>query len=218
MVELVKSRVKCYKKKTKKNVGGQKKTYEYNQYQVPLKRSDNLDCSMEVFIIPKSDLKHLINEEGELKDISGQKEEYKAHIAQYETELAELEWKHNQLSKSYKDLFNKHNKARKNQKELEEKVETLENHRMKLINALKKERETYRGLKTVLQESSNEKSIHEHEKLVEQDKTKSKLEKTEMNPSDDKKVEVGNEDKKDKDIWNVLRGLRTKKEQEEKEK
>ena len=46
MVKMVKSAVKCYKKKTKKNVAGQKKTYEYNQYLVPLKSSDNLMIPM----------------------------------------------------------------------------------------------------------------------------------------------------------------------------
>ena len=125
MVKMVKSNVKCYKKKTKKNVGGQKKTYEYNQYLVPLKRSDNLDCSMGVFVIPQNDFKDLVDEEGELKDISGQEEEYKSHIAQYETELAELEWKHSQLSKSYKELLNKHNKTRRKQQELEIRLKPL---------------------------------------------------------------------------------------------
>ena len=160
-MKLVKSQVKCYKKKTKKNVGGQKKTYEYNQYLVPLKRSDNLDCSMDVFIIPQSNLSDLIDEEGELKDISGEYDEYKRHLAEYETELAELEWKHGQLSKSYKELFKKHNKTRKKNQELEQEVETLLSDREKLIDALKKVKdnrmnETTEGLKNAPQEVSKE--------------------------------------------------------------
>lgn len=204
MVKMVKSNVKCYKKKTKKNVGGQKKTYEYNQYLVPLKRSDNLDCSMGVFVIPQNDVKDLVDEEGELKDISGQEEEYKSHIAQYETELAELEWKHSQLSKSYKELLNKHNKTRRKQQELEDKIETLENDRIKLISALKEERQA-NGVRVQkfpdVKPSAGQKSS-ESDKII---------------ADDDQTSTPNNEEKDDKDIWTALKSRLTKKEHEEKD-
>jgi hypothetical protein len=132
MVKIVKSAVKCYKKKTKKTVGGQRKTYEYNQYLVPLKKSDKLECSDEVFIIPQEDLTGLMEEDGQLEDFIGQKEQYQNHMAQYETELAELEFKHGELSKSYRNLFNKHSRARRKLRELLEKMETLENDKKQL--------------------------------------------------------------------------------------
>ncbi|MCC7550906.1 MAG: hypothetical protein KO316_05290 [Methanobacterium sp.] len=203
MVKLVKSAVKCYKKKTKKNVGGQKKTYEYNQYLVPLKRSDKLDCSMEVFIIPQSDLKDLVDEEGELKDISAQKSEYKKHLAQYETELADLEWKHNQLSKTYKGLFNKYNKARRKQQDLEERVKKLESDRTKLIDALKKERAD----KKIVQKGSFKGQVSSKELAAEQNKIKENTPTSSV--KDDKK------DKEDTDLWTSLKSRLTKKEQEE---
>ncbi len=121
MVELIKSTVKCYKKKTKKTVGGRRKTYEYNQYQVPLKKSDNLACSEEVFVIPQKLFEELIGVEVEahLQDFKPQQQS----IAEYEKELAELEWKHGQLSKSYKEIVNKYNK---NLKTYESAIELIE--------------------------------------------------------------------------------------------
>jgi len=228
LVKLVKSQVKCYKKKTKKNVGGQKKTYEYNQYLVPLKRADNLDCSMDVFIIPQKDLKELIDEEGELKDISGQKDEHKRHLAEYEAELADLEWKHSQLSKSYKDLFKKHNKIRKKNQELKEKVETLESDRKKLINVLQKvkdarTKENTEVPKTVPQKSVKQTSsgqVTEQEKVENIQNRASKVDKTEVNQdkkgTENKKTDETKGNKDDKDIWTVLRSRLTKKEEDEK--
>ncbi len=202
MVKMVKSHVKCYKKKTKKTVGGQKKTYEYNQYLVPLKRSDNLDCSTEVFIIPQNDIEDLVDEQGELKDISQEEEEYKIHIAQYETDLADLEWKHGQLSKSYKELVNKHNKTRRKQQELEDKIKTLESDRSKLINALKKERKINETLRT---QNVPDSKIPAGKGSLETDKITKDKDKTSSNGEDDK------------DIWAVLKSRLSKKEQEEKE-
>jgi hypothetical protein len=49
MVKVIKSAVKCYKKKTKKTVGGKRKIYEYNQYLIPLKRSDKFECERRSF-------------------------------------------------------------------------------------------------------------------------------------------------------------------------
>lgn len=241
-MKLVKSQVKCYKKKTKKNVGGQKKTYEYNQYLVPLKRSDNLDCSMEVFILPQSDLDDLVDEEGQIKDISGEKEEFKRHLAEYESELAELEWKHSQLSKSYKELFKKHNKTRKKNKELEKQVESLESDREKLMDVLQKVKEarlkeTNEVPKIVPQGESKESitSSSFAEKSGKIQITGFKADKTEVKPDkkihEDKKANLTKEtketkeiketkeekeDKVDKDIWTVLRSRLTKKEEEEK--
>ena len=88
MAELIKSTVKCYKKKTKKTVGGEKKTYEYNQYQVPLKKSDNLVCEEEVFIIPQNYFEGLIEAEVEsqLEDL----EQHKEILVGYKKELADL--------------------------------------------------------------------------------------------------------------------------------
>ncbi|WP_337972237.1 hypothetical protein [Methanobacterium petrolearium] len=228
-MKLVKSQVKCYKKKTKKNVGGQKKTYEYNQYLVPLKRADNLDCSMDVFIIPQSDLNDLIDEKGELKDISGDEDEYKRHLAEYEAELADLEWKHSQLSKSYKELFKKHNKIRKKNQELENKVESLGNDREKLISVLKKVKDTRmkentEGPKTIPQKSAKQTSSGQVTVKGKfggkTQKSTSKADKTEINPdkkgTENKKAEEIKENRDDKDIWTVLRSRLTKKEEDEK--
>ncbi|MFA0834728.1 hypothetical protein [Methanobacterium formicicum] len=207
MVKLVKSAVKCYKKKTKKTVGGQRKTYEYNQYLVPLKRSDNLDCSMEVFIIPQDDLADLVDENGELKDLSGKQNEYESKLEQYEADFIDLEWKHSKLSKTYKELFSKHNKTRRREKDLEERIKTLESDRDKLINALKKERNITEKLK--MEQSLLSKTSSDAKKA-------SKSDKIEVNNENIKNKDV-NEDKDDKDIWTVLKSRLTKKEEEKEE-
>ena len=207
MVKLVKSAVKCYKKKTKKTVGGQKKTYEYNQYLVPLKRSDNLDCSMEVFIIPQDDLADLVDENGELKDLSSKQDEYESKLDQYEADFIDLEWKHSKLSKTYKELFSKHNKTRRREKDLEERIKTLESDRDKLINALKKERNITEKLK--MEQSLLSKTSHDS-------KNTSKSDKIEVNNENIRNKDV-DEDKDDKDIWTVLKSRLTKKEEEKEE-
>lgn len=207
MVKLVKSAVKCYKKKTKKTVGGQRKTYEYNQYLVPLKRSDNLDCSMEVFIIPQDDLADLVDENGELKDLFGKKDEYEIKLDQYQADFADLEWKHSKLSKSYKELFSKHNKTRKSQEEMEERIKTLESDREKLINALKKEREITESLK--MKQQAQDATSSDGKNSFKSDKIK-------VNNENIKNKDV-DEDKDDKDIWTVLKSRLTKKEEEKEE-
>ncbi|WP_321422501.1 hypothetical protein [uncultured Methanobacterium sp.] len=207
MVKLVKSAVKCYKKKTKKTVGGQKKTYEYNQYLVPLKRSDNLDCSMEVFIIPQDDLADLVDENGELKDLSSKQNEYESKLDQYEADFVDLEWKHSKLSKTYKELFSKHNKTRKREKDMEERIKTLESDREKLINALKKERNITEKLK--MEQSLLGKTSPDA-------KNTSKSDKIEVNNQNIRNKDV-DEDKDDKDIWAVLKSRLTKKEEEKEE-
>jgi chromosome segregation ATPase len=200
MVKLVKSAVKCYKKKTKKTVGGRKKTYEYNQYLVPLKRSDNLDCSMEVFIIPQKDLEDYIAEDGEFKDLSSKEEEYRIKLEQYEAEFADLEWKHSQLSKSYKELFNKHNRSRRKEKELEDKIESLESDREKLIHALEEERKLTKKLKLQQQNQKENKTSPPSDQPPKTDKI-----------DEDTKNKDENEDK---DLWTVLKSRLTKKEDE----
>jgi hypothetical protein len=207
MVKLVKSAVKCYKKKTKKTVGGQRKTYEYNQYLVPLKRSDNLDCSMEVFIIPQEDLADLVDENGELKDLSVKKNEYESKIDHYQADFADLEWKHSKLSRTYKELFRKHNKTLKKETELEERVKTLESDREKLINALKKERRVTEKLK--MQQQTGDKTSSDA-------KNSPKSDKVNENSGIIKDKDVDG-DKEDKDIWTVLRSRLTKKEEEKEE-
>ena len=139
MVKVIKSAVKCYKKKTKKTVGGKRKIYEYNQYLVPLKRSDNFECSEDVFIMPQSEILELVGEdlslaEEYLKNI-GTKDN---NIDAYERELAELEWKHNELSKSYKELVTKHTKTNKKLRVDNERINTLEDEKDKLMKNLKK--------------------------------------------------------------------------------
>ena len=133
MVDLVKSTVKCYKKKTKKMVGGHRKTYEYNQYQVPLKKSDNLACSEEVFVIPQSQFEDLVETEEARHDNLKQ---HKSIIAEFEKELADLEWKHGELSRSYKALVSKNAQTNKKFRLEQEKNTTLNEENTKLKNQL----------------------------------------------------------------------------------
>jgi hypothetical protein len=207
MAKLIKSSVKCYKKKTKKTVSGQKKTYEYNQYLVPLKTSDKLNCSMEVFIIPQDDLIDLLGEDGKIKeDFLGQSEKYKRRLTEYETELAELEWKHGELSRSYKELFKKHNKSRKRRQELEQRIEQSDNDNEKLTIALKKEKNDNQGLKTAYEQELKKNEILEEELNIQKNNDEIGAGKKVKNNVD--------EDNKETDIWKVLRSRLTKKEEE----
>jgi len=207
MVKLVKSSVKCYKKKTKKNVGGQRRTYEYNQYLVPLKTSDMLNCSMDVFIIPQEDLADFMDEDGKIKEnLLGKDAEYQRRFLDYETELAELEWKHGELSRSYKELFNKHNKSRKRWEELEDIINQLKNDKEKLTVALKKEKEDNQVLKNAYEEALKKNKILEEKSDFQEDDDKI---------STYKKVKEDVEGNKETDIWNVLRSRLIKKEQED---
>ena len=145
MVELIKSSVKCYKKKTKKMVGGRRKTYEYNQYQVPLKKSDNLTCSEEVFVVPQSQFNELVEAEvaAHWEDVG----QHQGAIAGYEKELAELEWKHGELSRSYKALVSKNAKTNKVLRLEKEKVTTLEGQNQKLQSQMQQIISQYQDLK-----------------------------------------------------------------------
>lgn len=56
--DITKSMVKCYKKKTKQRG----KEYRYNQYVVPLKKSDNFECKDEVVVLPANKLSDLMEQ------------------------------------------------------------------------------------------------------------------------------------------------------------
>lgn len=146
MVELVKSTVKCYRKKTKKVVGGRKKTYQYNQFQVPLRKSDNLSCDEEVFVIPQNKFNDLIENEinaTHFTDI----EHSKRAITEYKKEIAELEWKHGELSRSYKSIVTKNAKTNKRLRLNEEQILDLKKEKQKLLNQLKRLNKEYEKLK-----------------------------------------------------------------------
>jgi hypothetical protein len=145
MVDLIKSTVKCYKKKTKKTVGGEQKTYEYNQYQVPLKRSDNLVCSEEVYVIPQNYFEGLI--EAEVKSQLEDLEQHKELIVGYKKELADLEWKHGELSRSYKVLVSKNAKTNKKLRLEVEKNTNLEEENQKLKSQLQQIMKDHKDLK-----------------------------------------------------------------------
>jgi chromosome segregation ATPase len=171
MVKVIKSAVKCYKKKTKKTVGGKRKIYEYNQYLVPLKRSDKFECSEEVFIIPQRQIEELVGE-----DISMAEEYLKnlgvkdSNIEAYERELAELEWKHNELSKSYKELVSKHTKTNKKLRLEDERLKSLEEDKKKLMNKLEEVSGAYKTLKTNYELESEKNKVLEDELNIQKDK------------------------------------------------
>ena len=171
MVKVIKSAVKCYKKKTKKTVGGKRKIYEYNQYLVPLKRSDNFECSEDVFIMPQTEILELVGEdlslaEEYLKNI-GTKDN---NIDAYERELAELEWKHNELSKSYKELVTKHTKTNKKLRVDNERINTLEDEKDKLMNKLKEISGLYKTLKNNYDLETEKNKVLEEELNIHKDK------------------------------------------------
>jgi len=171
MVKVIKSAVKCYKKKTKKTVGGKRKIYEYNQYLVPLKRSDSFDCSEEVFIIPQGQIKELVGDdlslaEDYLKNL-GAKE---SHLDAYERELAELEWKHNELSKSYKELVSKHTKTNKKLRLGGERIKTLESDKEKLMKKLQEVSGIHKTLKKKYELETEKNKVLEDEVNIQKDK------------------------------------------------
>jgi uncharacterized phage infection (PIP) family protein YhgE len=171
MVKVIKSAVKCYKKKTKKTVGGKRKIYEYNQYLVPLKRSDKFECSEEVFIIPQRQIEELVGEdismaEEYLKNLGVKDSNFEA----YERELAELEWKHNELSKSYKELVSKHTKTNKKLRLDDERLKSLEEDKKKLMNKLEEVSGAYKILKTNYELESEKNKVLEDELNKDKDK------------------------------------------------
>ena len=171
MVKVVKSAVKCYKKKTKKTVGGKRKIYEYNQYLVPLKRSDNFDCNEDVFIMPKKEIEELAGgNTSTVEEIFNSFDSKNSNIDAYEQELAELEWKHNELSKSYKELVSKNTKTNKKLRLNDERMKSLENENMILKKDLDNINGLYKSLKHNYEVLSQKNKANEEENNVQKDK------------------------------------------------
>ncbi|MEL7671941.1 hypothetical protein [Methanobacterium sp.] len=202
MVQLIKTSVKCYKKRAKKTVGGKQKVYEYNQYLIPLKRSDNLECKEGVLIIPEKYFKELFGVEdtwavkeylsklkGYEMSIEGYKNEFKELELRYQKEFKDLEWKHSELSKSYKELLSKHTKATKLYKMDTSKLQELETKAEELAKQLELRDIEYNKLKEDYDLVLNKSTIIEEQ----------------IKPDEDK----GDEDK---DFWSMIKNRLGKKE------
>ena len=190
MVRVIKSAVKCYKKKTKKTVGGKTKIYEYNQYLIPLKKSDDLECSEDVFILSQKQLNEITGREVSdlnqyFEDIMG----YQGNVEEYENTIAEMEWKKSELSKSYQDLVTKNAKTNKKLKIESQRAKDLEETNQRLLKDIGAKNMEYQDLK----------------KKYDFELEKNKVMEEEIN-------------EKDKDIWSSLKsrlGSSVKKEQDE---
>ena len=202
MAQLIKTSVKCYKKRAKKTVGGKQKVYEYNQYLIPLKRSDNLECKEGVLIIPEKYFKELFGVEdtwavkeylsklkGYEMSIEGYKKEFKELELRYQKEFKDLEWKHSELSKSYKELLSKHTKATKLYKMDTSKLQELEAKAKELAKQLELKDIEYKKLKEDYELALNKDAIIEEQ----------------LKPDEDK----GDEDK---DFWSMIKNRLGKKE------
>lgn len=202
MVQLIKTSVKCYKKRAKKTVGGKQKVYEYNQYLIPLKRSDNLECKEGVLIIPEKYFKELFGVEdtwavkeylsklkGYEMSIEGYKKEFKELELRYQKEFKDLEWKHSELSKSYKELLSKHTKATKLYRMDTSKLQELEIKAEELAKQLELKDSQYKKLKEDYELALNKDVIIEEQ----------------LKPDEDK----GDEDK---DFWSMIKNRLGKKE------
>lgn len=185
MVHIIKTFVKCYKKKAKKTVGGKQKIYEYNQYLIPLKRTDNLECKEGVLIIPEKYFKELFGVEDTwaVKEYISKLKGYERNIGQYKKEFKQLEWKHSELSKSYKELLSKHTKANKRYRLDVSKLQELENHNTELLNRINSMEAENKKLNENYQREMNKAMILENE----------------LKPS------------KDKDFWTMLKSRLSKK-------
>ena len=202
MVQVIKTAVKCYKKKAKKTVGGKQKVYEYNQYLIPLKRSDNLECKEGVLIIPEKYFKELFGVEdtwavkeylsklkGYEMSIEGYQKEFRELELRYQKEFKDLEWKHSELSKSYKELFSKHTKAAKLYKMDTAKLQELESKTEELARQLELKDLEYTKLKEDYELALSKNTLIEEEFKTDEDK--------------------GDEDK---DFWSMLKNRLGKKE------
>lgn len=198
MVQVIKTSVKCYKKKAKKTVGGKQKIYEYNQYLIPLKRSDNLECSEGVLIIPEKYFKELFGVEDtwSVKEYINKLKGVERNIGEYTKEFKDLEWKHNELSKSYKELLSKHTKYTKKYRMENEKINELKVHAKEL--ELKNQDLTAKLQSTELK----------YEELKQNCENES--EKTDI-------IENELKSDKDKDLWSMLKNRLGKKELASKE-
>lgn len=190
MVRVIKSAVKCYKKKTKKTVGGKTKIYEYNQYLIPLKKSDDLECSEDVFILSQKQLNEITGRE--VSDLNQYFEDimaYQGNVEEYENTIAEMEWKKSELSKSYQDLVTKNAKTNKKLKIESQRAKDLEETNQRLLKDIGAKNREYQDLK----------------KKYDFELEKNKVMEEEIN-------------QKDKDIWSSLKsrlGSSVKKEQDE---
>lgn len=172
MVQIIKTFVKCYKKKAKKTVGGKQKIYEYNQYLIPLKRSDNLECSEGVLIIPEKYFKELFGVEDTwaIKEYLSKLKGYERNIGEYKKEFKDLEWKHNELSKSYKELLSKYTKANKKFRLDKAKLEELEAENEELAKKFNLKDSEYQKLKENYERELNKATILEDELKPNEDK------------------------------------------------
>lgn len=172
MVQIIKTFVKCYKKKAKKTVGGKQKVYEYNQYLIPLKRSDNLECSEGVLIIPEKYFKELFGVEDTwaVKEYLSKLKGYERNIGEYTKEFKDLEWKHNELSKSYKELLSKYTKSNKKFRLDTAKLEELEAKNKELMKKLDLKDFEYQKLKENYERELNKATILEDELKPNEDK------------------------------------------------
>jgi len=188
MVQIIKSSVKCYKKKAKKTVGGKKKIYEYSQYLVPLKRSDNMVCGDGVLLIPEQYFQELfgVDDTWSVKEYITQLKAYEMNIEEYTKEFQDLKWKHDELSRSYKELLNKHTKYTKKYK--------IENEKINEIEALNRELDTKNKELTVKLE------------FIEQEYAKLKNEyKKEPKKKEILEDEIKTDKDKDKDFWSAFK-------------
>jgi len=198
MVQIIKTSVKCYKKKAKKTVGGKQKIYEYNQYLIPLKRSDSLECGEGVLIIPEQYFEELFGVEGtwSVKEYISKLKGYERNIGEYTKEFRDLEWKHNELSKSYKALLSKHTKYTKKYRIENEKINELETRAQELVTKNKE-------LQAKLQ--SGELEYKKLKQDYEREANKANILENELKPD------------KDKDFWSMLKNRLGKKELTSKE-
>jgi chromosome segregation ATPase len=185
MVQIIKTFVKCYKKKAKKMVGGKQKVYEYNQYLIPIKRTDNLQCKEGVLIIPEKYFKELfgVQDTWAVKEYISKLKGYERNVGEYRKEFKDLEWKHNELSKSYKELLNKHTKANKKYRVDISKIQELESENAELKSKLE------------LKKEENKKLIKNYEEEIK----KEKIIENEIKPDKDKDLS------KDKDFWTIIK-------------
>jgi chromosome segregation ATPase len=110
---------------------------------VPLKISDQLECSQDVLVVPENELEGMLDEEGELV---GDQTELQRHIDVYQKELDELEWKHGELSRSYKELVAKNTKNNQQMRRLTSELENLRLNNQALEKDLEIERENNQAL------------------------------------------------------------------------
>ncbi len=181
MVQIIKTSVKCYKKRAKKTVGGKQKIYEYNQYLIPLKRADKLKCGEGVLIIPEEYFEELFGVEDtwSVKEYISKLKGFERDLGAYTKEFRDLEWKHNELSKSYKELFSKYTKYQKKHKledekisEMETLVKELEEKNKVLLAKLESSELEYKKLKHDFAREEEKANILENELKTDEDEDK----------------------------------------------